>query len=91
MDKWDDRFMQMAFTIAEWSSCFRKDCTAQQGDNQEKNSAAMNCRTDRDRTGPMAHRTGIARPDVFSASASRQPPSTTRRPLINTLSMPKGC
>ena len=23
MDKWDDRFMQMAFTIAEWSSCFR--------------------------------------------------------------------
>ena len=23
MDKWDGRFMQMAFTIAEWSSCFR--------------------------------------------------------------------
>ena len=23
MDKWDDRFMQMAFTIADWSSCFR--------------------------------------------------------------------
>ena len=23
MDKWDDRFMQMAFTIAGWSSCFR--------------------------------------------------------------------
>ncbi|MBR4576617.1 MAG: cytidine/deoxycytidylate deaminase family protein [Clostridia bacterium] len=24
MDKWDDRFMQMAFTIAGWSSCFRE-------------------------------------------------------------------
>ncbi len=23
MDKWDQRFMQMAFTIADWSSCFR--------------------------------------------------------------------
>ena len=23
MDKWDDRFMQMAYTIAGWSSCFR--------------------------------------------------------------------
>ena len=23
MDKWDKRFMQMAFTIADWSSCFR--------------------------------------------------------------------
>ena len=23
MDKWDDRFMQMAFTIADWSSCYR--------------------------------------------------------------------
>ena len=23
MDKWDGRFMQMAYTIAEWSSCFR--------------------------------------------------------------------
>ena len=23
MDKWDQRFMQMAYTIAGWSSCFR--------------------------------------------------------------------
>ncbi len=23
MNKWDDRFMQMAYTIAGWSSCFR--------------------------------------------------------------------
>ena len=23
MDKWDKRFMQMAFTIADWSSCYR--------------------------------------------------------------------
>ena len=23
MDKWDKRFMQMAYTIADWSSCFR--------------------------------------------------------------------
>ena len=23
MDKWDQRFMQMAFTIADWSSCYR--------------------------------------------------------------------
>ena len=24
MDKWDHRFMKMAYTIADWSSCFRK-------------------------------------------------------------------
>ncbi len=24
MDKWDHRFMRMAYTIADWSSCFRK-------------------------------------------------------------------
>ena len=24
MDKWDERFMKMTWTIAEWSSCFRK-------------------------------------------------------------------
>ena len=24
MDKWDQRFMKMTYTIAEWSSCFRK-------------------------------------------------------------------
>lgn len=23
MDKWDRRFMEMAFTVAEWSSCFQ--------------------------------------------------------------------
>lgn len=24
MDKWDDRFMEMAYVISRWSSCFRK-------------------------------------------------------------------
>ena len=25
MNKWDDRFMQMAETVADWSSCFKAD------------------------------------------------------------------
>ena len=24
LDKWDERFMKMTYTIAEWSSCYRK-------------------------------------------------------------------
>ena len=25
MNKWDKRFMDLAFTVGEWSSCFKQD------------------------------------------------------------------